>query len=256
MPAETLTPTTTCSAEVGGSTWQPDERHRPVDPILPERAPPTSTIGPATYRPGRPALGTARQPGYARHGLPERVVSALQLAATGGSECAAPSISSDESLTDDQAVRDLRALLRSGLLEQRGQTRVGTTSPRPRCVSTPPRPTPHRRSSTRNRPSPGQGWRFHVPLTGCSRAAHPPRPAVEGQHRSGRRLGVKQQRFLGRDPPSAPRCRMSSISRLFVRHLDAGSVVPFQNRGFSSTRTDQLCPGRRRPAAGSSGPGP
>ncbi|MFG1845401.1 Fic family protein [Micromonospora carbonacea] len=55
-------------------------------------------------------------------GLPERVVSALQLAATGG-RVRRTVYQRDEALTDDQAVRDLRALVRAGFLQQHGQTR-------------------------------------------------------------------------------------------------------------------------------------
>ncbi|WP_157548102.1 Fic family protein [Micromonospora sp. ATCC 39149] len=55
-------------------------------------------------------------------GLPERVVSALQLAATGG-RVRRTVYQRDETLTDDQAVRDLRALVKAGFLQQHGQTR-------------------------------------------------------------------------------------------------------------------------------------
>ncbi|MEV7625544.1 Fic family protein [Actinoplanes sp. NPDC089786] len=58
----------------------------------------------------------------ARKGMDERVVSALQLAATGG-RVRRTVYQHDEDLTDDQATRDLRALVGAGMLEQRGQTR-------------------------------------------------------------------------------------------------------------------------------------
>ncbi|MFF5176697.1 Fic family protein [Micromonospora sp. NPDC000316] len=57
-----------------------------------------------------------------RNGLPERVVSALHLASAGG-RVRRTIFQRDEGLTDDQATRDLRALVRAGMLEQRGQTR-------------------------------------------------------------------------------------------------------------------------------------
>ncbi|MEV5820469.1 hypothetical protein AB0L22_14975 [Micromonospora haikouensis] len=50
------------------------------------------------------------------------MVSALQLAATGG-RVRRTVYERDEALTDDQAVRDLRALVRAGFLQQHGQTR-------------------------------------------------------------------------------------------------------------------------------------
>ncbi|WP_328426853.1 hypothetical protein OG470_20220 [Micromonospora sp. NBC_00389] len=74
-------------------------------------------------------LGHRPQPGQRlldtwvrRNGLPERVVSALHLAATGG-RVRRTVYQRDENLTDDQATRDLRALVRAGMLEQHGETR-------------------------------------------------------------------------------------------------------------------------------------
>ncbi len=55
-------------------------------------------------------------------GLPDRAVSALTVAAAGG-RVRRTVYQRDETLTDDQAVRDLRALVRAGALEQHGQTR-------------------------------------------------------------------------------------------------------------------------------------
>lgn len=57
-------------------------------------------------------------------GLPERVVSALYAAAVG--EVRRTTYQQDESLSRDQAIRDIQALTRAGLLTPRGNatTRV------------------------------------------------------------------------------------------------------------------------------------
>jgi Fic family protein len=60
----------------------------------------------------------------AEHGLPERVVSGLYAAAVG--ELRRTTYQSDEDLTRDQAIRDVQALVRNGLVKPRGNaaTRV------------------------------------------------------------------------------------------------------------------------------------
>jgi hypothetical protein len=55
-----------------------------------------------------------------QHGLPERVVSALYAAAAG--ELRRTTYQQDEGLSRDQAIRDIQALTRAGLLTPRGNT--------------------------------------------------------------------------------------------------------------------------------------
>ncbi|MPZ25091.1 MAG: hypothetical protein GEV12_01220 [Micromonosporaceae bacterium] len=59
-----------------------------------------------------------------QRGLPERVVSALYAAAVG--ELRRTTYQADEDLTRDQAIRDVQALVRAGLVRARGNaaTRV------------------------------------------------------------------------------------------------------------------------------------
>ncbi|SCF11404.1 Fic family protein [Micromonospora matsumotoense] len=108
-------------AEVGGSTWQPANDTGPwIRFCLSAHHQQAQLVRQRIDQAAR--LWELLDNRVRQDGLPERVVSALQLAATGG-RVRRTVYQQDESLTDDQAVRDLRALLRSGLLEQRGQTR-------------------------------------------------------------------------------------------------------------------------------------
>ncbi|WP_307788359.1 helix-turn-helix domain-containing protein [Micromonospora ureilytica] len=107
--------------EVGGPTWQPDnDTSRWVRFCLSAHHQQAQLV--------RQRLDQAAQlwelldTWVRRAGLPERVVSALYLAATGG-RVRRTVYQRDESLTDDQATRDLRALVRAGMLEQHGETR-------------------------------------------------------------------------------------------------------------------------------------
>ncbi|HEX5539962.1 MAG TPA: Fic family protein [Micromonospora sp.] len=108
-------------AEVGGPTWRPGNdtspwikfclrAHHEQAQLVRQRIDQASRLWESLD-------GLAGQ-----RALPERVVSALQLAATGG-KVRRTVYQRDEGLTDDQATRDLRALVQAGLLEQHGQTR-------------------------------------------------------------------------------------------------------------------------------------
>ncbi len=108
-------------AEVGGPTWQPENDTGPwIRFCLSAHHQQAQLVRQRIDQAAR--LWDLLDDWVNRHGLPERVVSALQLAATGG-RVRRPVYQRDEALTDDQAVRDLRALAKAGMLEQRGQTR-------------------------------------------------------------------------------------------------------------------------------------
>lgn len=135
--------------EVGGTNWQPDNdtsrwirfclsAHHQQAQLVRQR------LDQAAH------LWELLDTWVRRNGLPERVVSALHLAATGGRVRRAP-YRRDENLTDDQATRDLRALVRAGMLEQHGETRgrFYLASPRRRSATSPPPRCAQRKSSTR-----------------------------------------------------------------------------------------------------------
>ena len=108
-------------AEVGGPTWQPGNDTGPwIRFCLGAHHQQAQVVRQRIDQAGH--LWGLLDTWVQRHNLPERVVSALQSAATGG-KVRRTVYQHDESLTDDQAVRDLRALARAGLLEQHGQTR-------------------------------------------------------------------------------------------------------------------------------------
>ncbi|MFI7080127.1 Fic family protein [Micromonospora sp. NPDC049903] len=108
-------------AEIGGATWQPDTDTGPwIRFCLSAHHQQAQLVRQRIDQAAR--LWDLLDGWVGRHALPERVVSALQLAATGG-RVRRTVYQHDEGLTDDQAIRDLRALVRVGLLEQRGQTR-------------------------------------------------------------------------------------------------------------------------------------
>ncbi|MFG1918606.1 Fic family protein [Micromonospora sp. NPDC048898] len=123
--------------EVGGPTWQPDNdtsqwirfclsAHHQQAQLVRQR------LDQAAH------LWDLLDTWVRRNGLPERAVSALHLAATGG-RVRRTLYQRDENLTDDQATRDLRALVRAGMLEQHGETRgrFYLTSPTLRDLAAP-----------------------------------------------------------------------------------------------------------------------
>ncbi|MEV7267861.1 Fic family protein [Micromonospora aurantiaca] len=123
--------------EAGGPTWQPDnDTSRWIRFCLSAHHQQAQLV--------RQRLDQAAQlwelldTWVRRAALPERVVSALYLAATGG-RVRRTVYQRDEGLTDDQATRDLRALVRAGMLEQHGETRgrFYLTSPTLRDLAAP-----------------------------------------------------------------------------------------------------------------------
>lgn len=107
--------------EVGGTTWQPENdtrawirfclrAHHEQAQLVRQRLAQAARLWDSLDR-----LTVER-------GIPDRTISALQLAATGG-RVRRTVYQGDENLTDDQATRDLRTLVQVGLLEQHGQTR-------------------------------------------------------------------------------------------------------------------------------------
>ncbi|MEU5939448.1 Fic family protein [Micromonospora sp. NPDC047548] len=108
-------------AEVGGPNWQPENDTRPwIRFCLSAHHQQAQLVRQRIDQAAR--LWELLDGRVRRDGLPERVVSALQLAATGG-RVRRTVYQRDEGLTDDQAVRDLRSLVKAGFLEQHGETR-------------------------------------------------------------------------------------------------------------------------------------
>ncbi|MGC4804852.1 Fic family protein [Micromonospora sp. DT233] len=108
-------------AEVGGQSWQPTNDAGPwIRFCLSAHHQQAQLVRQRLDQAAR--LWELLDERVRQRGLPERVVGALHLAATGG-RVRRTVYQRDEALTDDQATRDLRALTKAGFLEQHGQTR-------------------------------------------------------------------------------------------------------------------------------------